>query len=91
MAAPRAGNEPAHLTSLTLSGSFPVFPWGAPPGLSSASYTSARSPPAIDRAAASYRDATRTSLERIVGNYLFAWILGVPAVVLAGIDLVSHL
>jgi hypothetical protein len=29
--------------------------------------------------------------ESDVGKYLFAWILGVPAIVLVGIYLVSHL
>jgi hypothetical protein len=27
----------------------------------------------------------------IVGKYIFAWILGIPAVVLVGIYLVAHL
>jgi len=30
-------------------------------------------------------------LERIMGKYFLGWILGVPAVVLVGIYLVSHL
>jgi hypothetical protein len=30
-------------------------------------------------------------LENDMGKYIFAWILGVPAVLLVGIYLVSHL
>jgi hypothetical protein len=38
-----------------------------------------------------YALPTTTSLERVMGKYVIAWILGVPAVVLIGIYAVSHL
>jgi hypothetical protein len=42
--------------------------------------------------ARSYASPTLTfQLEIEMGKYLLAWILGVPAVVLVGIYLVSHL
>jgi hypothetical protein len=38
-----------------------------------------------------YSFAYQTHSERVMGKYLLAWVLGVPAVVLVGIYLITHI
>jgi hypothetical protein len=54
-------------------------------------YAGMRNSPAHEGRARSYRSLTRCFEESDMGKYIFAWILGVPAVVLVGIYLVAHL
>ena len=55
------------------------------------SYSHTRPMPVAAGHRAAYALVTSTALESDMGKYFIGWLLGVPAVVLVGIYLVSHL
>ena len=54
------------------------------------SYGLMRRPSLADMCLPAYRRYTLTPAEDEMGKYFIGWILGVPAVVLVGIYLVTH-
>jgi hypothetical protein len=60
-------------------------------GVEARAYAGKRNSLAQSDGARPYCSLTKTFEESGMGKYIFAWILGVPAVVLVGIYLVSHL
>ena len=55
------------------------------------SYMRMRSAPVAASRCRAYALSTATSRGNVMGKYFIGWILGVPAVVLVGIYVVSHL
>lgn len=65
--------------------------WTGARRLAPDSYTSMRIVLLHPRRSQPYALPVTTSLEYAMGKYLLGWLLGVPAVVLVGIYLVTHL